>query len=542
MGQGAALSMETADVTLLDSKLEKIEYSIRLGKQVTAKIIQNVVFALAVKLLVLGFALAGTTQLWAAIASDVGAMLLVTLNAMLLLPRRQTHVDLENLKGDVEKGEAQLARTGLARESSGMIDLSANGVAKNVCVLPRSEPKTPVSLCKKGCCDMKTPTQSNCKNGDCELIASTENTCLKGCCEREHAFVSSEKCCCESKIHAATEYLCKNDCCEPKILSVAETLCEKGCCESKTLLQTEKSCKKGCCGPKLPPQTDSGCKIGCCEERQAASACKIGSSGVKLRSQIDDESKNGCFERKQMACDAVTTETECKTGCSHHCNNSQHLESVDPPTCHHSHPEHHSSEAKGTFSTGAHADHHAHDHHDHVNKCEVMTIDQVSHSHDHQGEQDSRSVHREGKLESPTNHTHSHDHTHRTVDASQGLHHSREHANSCHDDHDNHSKQHAKNCHDDHNHHSNQHRNMCDHDSDHHSKNHTNKCDDDHNHHSEEHTSNSHHGHVQHAHQHTNNCHHSHDHHFHGSRAEITGDDDTQLCIHSHEHNAHDHH
>ena len=63
MGEGAALSMETSDVTLLDSNLEKIEYSIRMGQKVTSKIIQNVVFSLAVKFLVLGFALAGSKYL-----------------------------------------------------------------------------------------------------------------------------------------------------------------------------------------------------------------------------------------------------------------------------------------------------------------------------------------------------------------------------------------------------------------------------------------------------------------------------------------------
>ena len=60
MGEGAALSMETSDVTLLDSNLEKIEYSIRMGQKVTSKIIQNVVFSLTVKVVVLGFALAGS--------------------------------------------------------------------------------------------------------------------------------------------------------------------------------------------------------------------------------------------------------------------------------------------------------------------------------------------------------------------------------------------------------------------------------------------------------------------------------------------------
>eukprot|EP00804_Cyclotella_cryptica_P031037 CCRYP_013603-RA/>CCRYP_013603-RA protein AED:0.42 eAED:0.44 QI:0/0/0/1/1/1/3/0/275 len=65
MGGGSSLAMETADITLMDSNLEKLFTS----------------FALVVSLM-----FAGWGSLWAAIASDVGAMLIVTLNGMKLLP------------------------------------------------------------------------------------------------------------------------------------------------------------------------------------------------------------------------------------------------------------------------------------------------------------------------------------------------------------------------------------------------------------------------------------------------------------------------
>jgi Cd2+/Zn2+-exporting ATPase len=116
MGAGAALAMETADVTLLDSNLEKLEFSIRMGRRVIAKIKQNVAFSIGVKFVVLGFALTGKTSLWAAIASDVGAMLLVTLNAMLLLPARQRENDVAMLKGDIE--QASKDRPVMSREAS----------------------------------------------------------------------------------------------------------------------------------------------------------------------------------------------------------------------------------------------------------------------------------------------------------------------------------------------------------------------------------------------------------------------------------------
>jgi hypothetical protein len=94
MGAGAALAMETADVTLLDSNLEKLIYSMRLGKRVIRKIIENVVFSLVVKIIVVVFTFMGHATLWAAIASDVGAMICVTLNGMTLLPYRKKGVEL----------------------------------------------------------------------------------------------------------------------------------------------------------------------------------------------------------------------------------------------------------------------------------------------------------------------------------------------------------------------------------------------------------------------------------------------------------------
>jgi Cd2+/Zn2+-exporting ATPase len=75
-----------------------------MGRRVIMKIKQNVVFALTVKFLVLGLALAGRASLWAAIATDVGAMLVVTLNGMSLLPLKGRKGG-KNEKLDLDKAE-----------------------------------------------------------------------------------------------------------------------------------------------------------------------------------------------------------------------------------------------------------------------------------------------------------------------------------------------------------------------------------------------------------------------------------------------------
>ena len=88
MGEGAALAMETADVTLMDSNLTKLSFSIKMGKSVIQKIRENVVFSILVKLVVLGLTITNHVGLWAAIGSDVGSMIVVTLNGMSLLPKK----------------------------------------------------------------------------------------------------------------------------------------------------------------------------------------------------------------------------------------------------------------------------------------------------------------------------------------------------------------------------------------------------------------------------------------------------------------------
>eukprot|EP00980_Cylindrotheca_fusiformis_P025757 scaffold14565_cov91-Cylindrotheca_fusiformis.AAC.1 len=90
MGAGAALAMETADVTLLDSNLSKLLKVIKLGKRVNRTIMENVIFSFVAKAVVMGFTFAGYSSLWAAIGSDVGAMVLVTINGMKLLPSKKS--------------------------------------------------------------------------------------------------------------------------------------------------------------------------------------------------------------------------------------------------------------------------------------------------------------------------------------------------------------------------------------------------------------------------------------------------------------------
>jgi len=100
MGAGAALAMETADVTLMDSNLTKLCYSIKMGKSVIRKIRENVIFSIVVKVIVLALTMCNKVGLWAAIGSDVGSMIIVTLNGMSLLPKQKKVSSAGSSKAD----------------------------------------------------------------------------------------------------------------------------------------------------------------------------------------------------------------------------------------------------------------------------------------------------------------------------------------------------------------------------------------------------------------------------------------------------------
>ena len=85
---GTDVALETADIALMSDDLNKVASAICLGRQARRVVAQNIAFALGLKVLFLGLAVAGLATLWMAVFADMGASLLVTLNGMRLLSRR----------------------------------------------------------------------------------------------------------------------------------------------------------------------------------------------------------------------------------------------------------------------------------------------------------------------------------------------------------------------------------------------------------------------------------------------------------------------
>ena len=80
MGSDAAI--EAADIVLMDDQPEKIAIAIQIARKTQSIVYQNIVFALAVKGLVLILAAFGTASMWAAVFADVGVSVIAILNAM----------------------------------------------------------------------------------------------------------------------------------------------------------------------------------------------------------------------------------------------------------------------------------------------------------------------------------------------------------------------------------------------------------------------------------------------------------------------------
>ena len=81
-GLGSDAAIEAADIVLMDDKPSKIAHAIRIARRTLAIVRQNIVFALAVKLLVLVLSAVGLVSMWAAVFADVGVSVIAILNAM----------------------------------------------------------------------------------------------------------------------------------------------------------------------------------------------------------------------------------------------------------------------------------------------------------------------------------------------------------------------------------------------------------------------------------------------------------------------------
>ena len=80
MGSDAAI--EAADIVLMDDDVTKIASVVRIARKTLRIVKQNIVFALAIKALVLILGALGMANMWEAVFADVGVSVIAILNSM----------------------------------------------------------------------------------------------------------------------------------------------------------------------------------------------------------------------------------------------------------------------------------------------------------------------------------------------------------------------------------------------------------------------------------------------------------------------------
>ena len=81
-GVGSDAAIEASDVVLMQDDLRGIPTAKRIARKTMAIVLQNIVFALAVKAVILVLSAFGITNMWAAVFGDVGVAVLAILNDM----------------------------------------------------------------------------------------------------------------------------------------------------------------------------------------------------------------------------------------------------------------------------------------------------------------------------------------------------------------------------------------------------------------------------------------------------------------------------
>lgn len=81
-GLGADAAIETADVVIMGDEPSKIASGIRIARRTNRIATENIVFSIAVKVLVMILSVLGKVELWAGVFADVGVCMLCILNTL----------------------------------------------------------------------------------------------------------------------------------------------------------------------------------------------------------------------------------------------------------------------------------------------------------------------------------------------------------------------------------------------------------------------------------------------------------------------------
>jgi Cd2+/Zn2+-exporting ATPase len=89
MGSGADAAIEAADAVFMTSSVESIPEAIQIAKDTNRIAVQNVVFALTVKVFVMVLGLLGYANMWMAVFADTGVAMICVMNSIRVLYKKQ---------------------------------------------------------------------------------------------------------------------------------------------------------------------------------------------------------------------------------------------------------------------------------------------------------------------------------------------------------------------------------------------------------------------------------------------------------------------
>ena len=89
MGSGADAAIEAADVVFMTSRMDAVPEAVEIARKTSKIAWQNVIFALAIKAIVMVLGLLGHASMWMAVFADSGVAMLCVLNSIRLLYQKK---------------------------------------------------------------------------------------------------------------------------------------------------------------------------------------------------------------------------------------------------------------------------------------------------------------------------------------------------------------------------------------------------------------------------------------------------------------------
>ena len=81
-GLGADSTIEAADIVIMTDEPSKINDAIKISKKTMKIVKQNIIFAIAIKILVLILSAFGLSTMWEAVFADVGVSVIAIINSL----------------------------------------------------------------------------------------------------------------------------------------------------------------------------------------------------------------------------------------------------------------------------------------------------------------------------------------------------------------------------------------------------------------------------------------------------------------------------